>query len=598
MNNPATAQKTKRQSGWKVFFRLMSYLTKQRFRLILAITLLIIGTIMLAIQPVLFGKAVDEVAAGDGTRVAQYSLAIIGIAVIGGGIIAIANRELAVLAQRGMQQLRSEVFAQMNRLSLKFYDRESTGDLDARITSDVEAVSQFYSTSISRVVSITMTVSSMIVIMTRLDWVMMLVVVAVIPVAGGLFAFLGMRVRSEMGKFQQTVGELNGFVEETVMSQKTVRSFGQERLGIERVRQMSDEARAADRNAQFVSYLMPPASRFANNLDVAFVALVGASRSIAGSVSVGTVVSFVAYAVQFGSQSMQLTQVFSEIAQALAGGDRVFEIIDAKPDIADSDEAKTLESAKGVVDFDLVNFSYDGQTQVLFDNDFHVKAGQTVGLVGPTGAGKSTIMNLLTRFYDIDNGVIRIDGEDIRTLKVGDLRSRCGVVPQVPFLFSESVMYNLKYGREGVTEAECIEAAKQANAHSFIQCLPQGYDTILGGSGERLSQGQRQLLTIARAIVSNPDVLVLDEATSSVDTRTERRIQGALDQLVADRTSFIIAHRLSTVRDADKILVIQAGRIIERGSHEELLKQRGFYYQLYMEQFRPELVEALKQSHS
>lgn len=598
MSNVSETRPVSKPSSWQVFLRLIGYLTSQKLRLVMAIILLIIGAIITALQPVIFGLAVDEVSTGDASRVGLYCVVILGVAIVGGGFIGLANRELAILAQRGMQQLRSEVFTQMNRLSLTFYDRESSGDLDARITSDVEAVSQFYSISVGRVVAITVTVSSMIVIMTRLDWFMMLVVVAVIPIAGVLFGFLGSRVRSEMRKFQDTVGELNGFVEETVMSQKTVRAFGAERHAVEAVKEMSDQARRSDRNAQFVSYLMPPASRFANNLDVALVALFGASRAIAGTVSVGTVVSFVAYAVQFGSQSMQLTQVFSEIAQAIAGGERVFEIIDAKPDIKDAEDAKDVEDADGIVDFDHVNFSYDGETQVLFDNDFHVKAGQTVGLVGPTGAGKSTIMNLLTRFYDIESGSIKLDGQDIRDIKVSDLRSRCGVVPQVPFLFSESVMYNLQYGREGATEAECIEAAKQANAHTFIQCLPQGYDTVLGGSGERLSQGQRQLLTIARAIVSNPDVLVLDEATSSVDTRTERRIQGALDQLVADRTSFIIAHRLSTVRDADKILVIQAGRIIERGNHQELLDQRGFYYQLYMEQFRPELVEALKESHT
>ena len=245
------------------------------------------------------------------------------------------------------------------------------------------------------------------------------------------------------------------------------------------------------------------------------------------------------------------------------------------------------------MDFDHVDFRYTEDKQILFDNDFHVQPGQIVGLVGPTGAGKSTIINLLTRFYDIESGEIAVDDINIVDIRLDHLRERCGVVLQVPFLFTESVMYNLQYGRDGATPEECVAAAEQANAHGFIQRLPDGYDTVLAGGGESLSQGQRQLLTIARAIVANPDVLVLDEATSSVDTRTERRIQGALDTLLADRTSFVIAHRLSTVRDADQIIVLEAGRIQEIGSHDELMTARGAYYRLYMEQFRPELADAL-----
>lgn len=584
-------------SSWKIFIRLMGYITVQRLRLVFAIISLIFGSITTAFQPVIYGKAVDQVSVGDATKLSFYVFAMLGVALVGGLFLYIANRELAILAQRGMQLMRTELFTQMNRLSMRFYDKESSGDLDARITSDVEAVAQFFSTSIGKVVSIVMTVASMTVIMASLDLVLMLVVVISIPLTGFFLMFLGKRVRRDMATFQSSIGELNGFVEETIMSQKTVQAFGSEKEGVDRVNEMSETARTADRDAQFVSFLMPPASRFANNIDVALVALVGASRAISGAITVGSVVSFIGYARQFGSQAIQLTQVYSQVAQAIAGAERVFEIIDATPDIKDLPHAKAVSHADGHVEFDDVNFSYDGETQVLFNNDIQVKAGETIGLVGPTGAGKSTIMNLLTRFYDIDSGSIKIDNIDIRDVKISDLRERCGVVPQVPFLFNESVMYNLKYGRAGATDEECIAAAKEANAHRFIERLPDGYDTNLGGGGESLSQGQRQLLTIARAIVSNPDVLVLDEATSSVDTRTERRIQVALDRLVEGRTSFVIAHRLSTVRDADRILVIRAGRIIERGTHHELLAKRGFYYELFLEQFRPELVEALKESH-
>jgi ATP-binding cassette subfamily B protein len=311
---------------------------------------------------------------------------------------------------------------------------------------------------------------------------------------------------------------------------------------------------------------MQPVNTLANNLDVALVALIGGSRAVSGAITVGDVVSFVGYAQQFGGQANQLSQVVTQVFAAVAGGRRVFDILDLDPDIKDAPDAEPMPEAEGKVAFEHVDFSYVPGTQVLFDNNFEVAPGEFIGLVGPTGAGKSTIINLLTRFYDIDRGEIRLDDRPIIGVELDDLRRRCGVVLQTPFLFSESVMYNLAYGRAGATEEECIEAAKAAEAHRFIERLPQGYDTVLTGGAVSLSQGQRQLLTIARAIVSEPDVLVLDEATSSVDTRTERRIQTALDRLMAGRTSFVIAHRLATVRNADKIIVLDGGRIAEIGS--------------------------------
>lgn len=574
--------------------RLLSYITHQRTRLAVAVLFLVLGTAAMAFQPLLFGQVVNQLAMGDASNAGRFALGIIAVAVVSGGLLYVSNYQLAILAQQAMEDLRNELFTKMQTLSLAFFDAEQSGDLNARITSDVEAVSQFFSVAVSRIIATLITVVTMLFIMLSLDLVMTFVVLLIVPAALGVMTVLGRRVQSDFGEYQRLVGQLNGYVEEAVVGQRTIKAYAREAESVERVRELSEQARVVDQSSQFLSYLMVPANSLVFNLDIALVALVGGSRAVSGAITIGAVVSFIGYTQQFGGQTRQLTQVVAQVLAAIAGADRVFVILDRTPAIADGPSAAGMESAEGKVDFDQVDFRYVENEQILFGNDFHVKPGQMIGLVGPTGAGKSTIINLLTRFYDIEKGEIRLDDRSLVDIKLNDLRQRCSVVLQVPYLFTESVMYNLAYGREGATEEECIEAAKRANAHRFIVRLPQGYDTVLTGGGEALSQGQRQLLTIARAIVSESDVLILDEATSSVDTRTERRIQQALDELMAGRTSFVIAHRLSTVRDADSIIVLDGGRIQEMASHDELMAARGYYYKLYMEQFRPELAEAFR----
>lgn len=579
-------------SGWQTISRLLAYIGQQKARLAFAVVFLIAGTGAMAFQPLLFGQVVNQLAEGDASQATPYALGIIGVAVAAGILLYISNYQLAILAQRAMEDLRDELFTKMQTLSLAFFDSEQSGDLNARITSDIEAVNQFYSVAVARIVSTLITVITMVWIMVSLDLVMAGVVLLIIPVAVIVMSGLGKRVQADFVEYQQLVGELNGYVEEAIVGQRTIKAYAQEETSVDRVRELSEKARDVDRSAQFRAYLMVPSNSLVSNLDVALVALIGGSRAVTGAITVGAVVTFIGYAQQFGGQTRQLTQVVTQILQAIAGAKRVFAILDRTPAIADTPSATAMPTAEGKVDFDHVDFRYVPETQILFDNDFHVEPGQLIGLVGPTGAGKSTIINLLTRFYEIESGKIALDDRTIVDIKLNDLRQRCSVVLQTPFLFTESVMYNLGYGREGATEEECIEAANRANAHEFIQRLPHGYDTVLTGGGEALSQGQRQLLTIARAIVSDSDVLILDEATSSVDTRTERRIQEALDTLMEGRTSFVIAHRLSTVRNADEIIVIDGGRIQEIGSHDDLMAARGYYYKLYMEQFRPELAEA------
>ena len=325
-----------------------------------------------------------------------------------------------------------------------------------------------------RIISSGMTVVTMLFIMLSLDLTMSVVVLLIVPMAFGVLVILGRRVQADAAAYQQHIGEVNGYVEEVVQGQRTVRIYGTEGESLERLVGLSDEARLADRSAQFRSYIMQPASRLVNNLDVALVALIGGARAVSGVISLGDVVSFVGYAQQFGGQTMQLSQVVTQTLTAIAGANRVFVIIDSEPDIKQPPNPVPMPAAEGKVDFNHVDFRYDEARQILFDNDFHVEPGQFIGLVGPTGAGKSTIINLLTRFYDVESGTIEIDDRDITGLDLNDLRRRCGVVLQVPYLFSESVMYNLKYGREGATDDECIEAAKSANAHPFIERLPTG----------------------------------------------------------------------------------------------------------------------------
>lgn len=577
--------------------RLLGYITRQRGRLSVAVVFLVLGTVAMAFQPLLFGNAVNELASGDAANAGLYATLILGVAVVSGALNYISNRQLAILAQRGMEDLRNALFAKTQTLSLSFFDAQSSGNLNARITSDIEAVNQFFSTAVSRIISAGLTVVTMLIIMLSLDAVMTFVVLLIVPLALGVMVALGRRVQSDFASYYQLVGELNGYVEEAVEGQRTVKAFAREAESLARVRELSEAAREVDRSSQFLSYAMQPANTLISNIDVALVALIGGTRAVSGTISLGDVVSFIGYAQQFGGQNRQLTQVVTQVLSAIAGANRVFEILDRDPVVADAPDAHAMPTAEGKVDFNHVDFRYTKKHQILFDNDFHVTPGQLIGLVGPTGAGKSTIINLLTRFYDIESGEIQLDDRNIVAINLNHLRQRCGVVLQVPFLFTETVMYNLQYGRDGATPEECIAAAERAGAHRFIERLPNGYDTLLVGGGEALSQGQRQLLTIARAIVADPDVLILDEATSSVDTRTERRIQQALDSLMEGRTSFVIAHRLSTVRNADAIIVLDSGRIREMASHDELMAARGYYYDLYMEQFRPEFVDAFAVPH-
>jgi ATP-binding cassette subfamily B protein len=400
------------------------------------------------------------------------------------------------------------------------------------------------------------------------------------------------RTRAGFRRQQAALGKLNGLIEETITGQRVVKAYAREGGALAQFAVANHNLRQAATQAQIFAGFVGPLMNVVNNLGLAIVAGVGGWMAVQGLATVGTIASFINYSRQLGRPLNEIANLYNSIQSAVAGAERVFEVIDEAPELADAPETQPLARIQGDVAFEDVSFAYEEGVPVLKRISLRAEPGQIVALVGPTGAGKTTIVNLLTRFYDIDNGRICIDGCDIRQIQRDDLRRQLGIVLQDTFLFAESVLDNIRYGRLDASDGEVIAAAKLANADLFIRRLPQDYDTPLSERGSNLSQGQRQLLAIARAILSAPSILILDEATSSVDTRTEKHIQEAMLRLMAGRTSFVIAHRLSTIRDADQILVINHGEIVERGTHEELLAQQGFYHHLYTSQFRADAQRA------
>jgi len=579
-------EKVRAKNTSATLFRLWEYLRRQQPNLVAVSVLVILTTLLTVSGPYLMGRAIDDyIIPGDLPGLTRIALLLLGI-YIAQSILTWASGWIMVqVGQQTVLELRNDLFTKLQSLPLRFFDQRPHGETMSRLTNDVENVNQVLSESLIQIISGTLTAIGVIVLMFILQPTLALVAVgSTLLLTFGINRFVGSRTREGFRAQQKELGALNGIIEETITGQRVVKAYHREPTVIEEFDASNAELRAAATRAQTFAGLVGPMMNFVGNFSLALVAGVGGWLVVNGSATIGTIAAFVNYTRQLGRPINEIAMLYNQLQSAIAGAERVFEILDEEPEV-DAPDARAVE-LRGDVVFDNVSFSYDGVTPVLKHVDAHATPGQLVALVGPTGAGKTTIINMLTRFYEIDGGTVLLDGHDLRVLRKADLRRQLGVVLQDTFLFAGTIRDNIRYGKLDATDEEVIAAAELANADGFIRRLPHGYDSELSERGGNLSQGQRQLLAIARAAISDPAILILDEATSSVDTRTERHIQEALLRLMQGRTSFVIAHRLSTIRSADQILVINHGKVIERGTHRELLEQEGFYARLHNSQFR------------
>jgi len=571
--------------------RLLPYLRPFRAGVALVLLFVVLYTTLGLIGPYLMGVAIDRlVRTGRATGLAELALSMLGVYVLGNLLQAVSGRMMARISQRALKQLRADLFSHVQSLPVRFFDRSAAGDLLSRLTNDIDAINQAISQNVTTLVASLLSMVGIVVAMFILDRWLALASLIVVPIMFWFTRFVARYTRRGFRDLQRDLGQLNGVMEEAVSGQKVLHAFRRKESAISAFREANAKVFRAGVSANSYALLLMPITSVLGNLFVIVLAGLGGYLALSGLVTVGIIATFISYGQNFIQPLRQLANLYNSIQAALAGAERIFAIVDVPAEPDDAADAPPLGMVKGDVKFEHVRFGYLPNAVVVSDLSFEAKPGEVTALVGPTGAGKTTIINLLTRFYEIDAGRITIDGRDLRQIPKPDLRRHLGLVLQDVFLFSGSVLENIRYGRLDASDAEVMEAAKLAEAEAFIRLLPEGYRTQLSERANNLSQGQRQLIAIARAILADPAILILDEATSSVDTRTEARIQSALLRLMKGRTSFVIAHRLSTIADADQVLVIEAGAVAERGKHAELLARGGVYQRLYASQFKGEAI--------
>lgn len=567
----------------KTLSKLNSYIAGNRKYLVLVIISALLANIFMLVAPYISGRAIDFIKGEnnvDFPMVAKFIGILFAVYVLNAlftwGMTVFTN----ALSNHSIEKMRKDAFGKISKLPLKFFDGHSHGDIISRLTNDIDAVSEGLLQGITQLFSGIVTVVGSLVLMFLLDWRITLCVIVITIIC----IFVSKAIATNSGKMfrlqAQTIGELNGYVSETVGNLKVVKAFGYEDKSSEVFGEINARLYDCGQKAQFYSSLVNPTTRYINNLAYISVGVLGGLAALAGHLSVGIISSFLIYATQFARPINDMTSILTQLQSAQAAAARIFALGEIEPETPDEDRPE-IEVKNGEVTFKDVDFSYNKDKELIKDLNIAAKPGQRVAIVGPTGAGKTTIVNLLMNFYGVDNGTIFVDGQSIDSVQRDSLRKNFGMVLQDTWLFAGTVKENIAYGKEGATDEEIINAAKAASAHGFIKRLPNGYDTMITEDGGNLSSGQKQLLTIARAMLSDPKILILDEATSNVDTMTEQRIQKAFLKMMEGRTSFIIAHRLSTIREADLILVMDKGRIIEQGTHNELLAKNGFYTKLY-----------------
>lgn len=572
-----------------LLFRLWNYLAKYPVMILSGFLLMLTSNLFSLMGPKLSGKAIDAIGnkpgAVDFERVFFYVGLMVGLYLISAVFAYLLSVLTIKLTKQVIYQMRKDVFENLLRLPVSFFDKYQTGDIISVVSYDIDTVNQSLAGDLLQLMQSVITVLVSLVMMLTIAPSMVLIFAVTIPVSVCLTRFITGRSRPLFRARSGKLGELNGFAEEMLSGQKTTRAYGREEEVLAVFEEKNREAVEANTKAEYYATLTGPSVNFMNNLSLALISVIGSVLYLKGKIGLGDISAFVQYSRKFSGPINETANIIGELQSALAAAERVFRLIDELPEKPDAEAARVLKQVYGDVRMKDVEFSYQEGQKILHDFQLEAKAGQQIAIVGPTGAGKTTVINLLMRFYDIDLGMITLDGENIYELKRDDLRGAFSMVLQDTWLFHGTIWENLTYGRSDLTRQEVENAAKAAGIHSYIMSLKEGYDTVLSDNGVHISKGQRQLLTIARAMLTEAKMLILDEATSNVDTRTEQQIQSAMTKLMKDKTCFIIAHRLSTIRNADKILVVKDGKVVEEGNHRQLMDMGGFYHQLYQAQF-------------
>ncbi|MBE7095400.1 ABC transporter ATP-binding protein [Bacillus cereus] len=567
--------------------RVWNYMGYQKAALTFVIFLVFVTTLLGLLGPYLMGVIIDQYIVPkdlNGTaRMCLLLIAIYGVTVL---LTWLQTFVMVNVALKTIQKIRQDIFEKIQTLSLRFFDVRSQGDLMSRVTNDIDNLNQALTQSVVQIISSALTFIGVTIAMFALDWILAIVTLITVPIMFFVTKKLVTYSGKNFAKRQRDLGELNGFIEEAITGADVTTLYGKEKETVQTFNKINEQLRVSATKADTFSAFIFPSMNFINNLGMGLVIGAGSVMVLNGMTTVGVIAAFINYSRQFSRPLSQFATLMNTIQAAVAGGERVFEIMDEVPEIQNKKDACIVQNLQGHVALENVSFGYEENKTILKEVSLKAQPGETIALVGPTGSGKTTIINLLTRFYDIQQGQIHIDGKDIKDYDMNSLRSKIGVVLQDTYLFAGTIMDNIRYGRLDASDDEVINAAKAASAHSFIKHLPNQYETKIASEGSNLSQGQKQLLAIARAILADADILILDEATSNIDTRTELQIQEGLNNLMKGRTSFVIAHRLKTIEKADQILVIKDGSILERGNHESLMEDRGFYFDLYTSQFK------------
>ena len=570
-----------------VVARLLLFLRPYWPWLLLVLFLIVLNALVTLASPLLIGRAIDgPIVQGDAAGLVRLMALLLASYVLGLLTIAGQFRIMGWVGQQALSTMRRRIFDRVQGLSLRYFAKHEAGDLMSRLVNDVDTINQLLSNGLVQLLGSVLTLIGITIAMFLLNWPLALATFAIVPVMLLTTRYFSRRARVAYRKTRSSIGAVSAALEEDISGVRVAQAFNRGDANRTRFAQLNRANRDANVQAVGLTSAFSPALDVLSTVDTAIVIGYGGVLVLHGGASVGLIVAFLGYVQQFFRPIQQLSQLYTQMQAALAGGERIFELLDEPQELVERPDAPALPPAAGHIVFEHVDFAYEPGVPVLHDISLEARPGQTVAIVGPTGSGKTTLINLLLRFYDVTGGRISVDGHDVRDVTAASLRSQTGVVIQDSFLFAASVADNIRYGRLDATDPEVEQAARLVNAHDFIAALPEGYNTMLGERGRSISQGQRQLLAFARALLANPRILILDEATSNVDTRTEALIQNALTHLLERRTSLVIAHRLSTIRDADLVVVLQAGRIVEQGAHETLLAQGGVYADLYARQFR------------